>query len=61
MDLVSVFGHLVTEQMKPVHEALDGRYLRNGEYPRTETELRAILSDAGIDFAKVRDPWGRPY
>jgi len=61
MDLVSVFSHLVNEQMKPVHNALDARYLRNGEYPRTETELRAILSDARIDFSKVRDPWGNNY
>jgi hypothetical protein len=60
-NLVTVFSRLVNEQIKPVHDALNARYLRNGEYPRTETELRTILSDAGIDFAKVHDPWGNNY
>jgi hypothetical protein len=60
-DLISIFSRLVNEQIKPVHDALNARYLRNGEYPRTETELRAILSDAGIDFSKLRDPWGNNY
>ncbi len=60
-DLVTIFSELVNQQIKPVHEALNARYLRSGEYPRTETELRAILSDAGIDFAQLRDPWGNNY
>src|SRR5262249_40380226 len=41
--------------------ALNARYLRHGDYPRTESELRAILSDAGIEFAKFYDPWGNNY
>ena len=60
-DLVAVFRELINQQIKPVHEALDARYLRGGEYPRNESELRAILSDAGIDFAKLYDPWGNHY
>src|SRR5262249_16858629 len=60
-DLVEVFSRLVNEQIKPVHDALDARYLRNGEYPRTETQLRAFLSDAGIDFSKLHDPWGNNF
>jgi len=60
-DQISVFRDLVNQQIKPVHEALNARYLRYGEYPRNETELRAFLSDAGIDFAKLRDPWGNNY
>ena len=60
-DLVTIFSELVNQQIKPVHEALNARYLRRGEYPRTETDLRAFLSDAGIDFAKLHDPWGNNY
>jgi len=60
-DLISVFSRLVNEQIKPVHEALNARYLSKGQYPRTESDLRSFLSDAGIDFAKLRDPWGNNY
>jgi hypothetical protein len=60
-DQISVFRDLVNQQIKPVHDALNARYLRHGEYPRNETDLRAFLSDAGIDFAKLRDPWGNNY
>ena len=60
-DQISVFRDLVNQQIKPVHDALNDRYLRHGEYPRDEATLRAFLSDAGIDFAKVRDPWGNNY
>ena len=60
-DLIDVFREFVNQQIKPVHAALDARYLRHGEYPKTETELRAFLADAGIDFAKLPDPWGNNY
>jgi hypothetical protein len=60
-DQIRVFRDLVNQQMKPVHDALNEHYLRHGEYPRNETELRAFLSDARIDFAKLRDPWGNNY
>ena len=60
-DQISVFRDLVNQQIKPVHDALNTRYLRHGEYPRSETDLRAFLSDARIDFAKLRDPWGNNY
>lgn len=60
-DQISVFRDLVNQQIRPVHDALNARYLRHGEYPKNETELRAFLSEAGIDFAKLRDPWGNNY
>jgi hypothetical protein len=60
-DQISVFRDLVNQQIKPVHDALNDRYLRHGEYPKNESDLRAFLSDAGIDFAKVHDPWGNNY
>jgi hypothetical protein len=60
-DPVVVFRRMINDQIKPVHEALNSHYLNKGEYPRTEAELRAILADAGIDFANLRDPWGNNY
>ena len=60
-DLISVFRALVNEQIKPVQEALNRRWLRAGDYPRNESELRNILADEGIDFAKLYDPWGNNY
>src|SRR6185503_11709474 len=52
-DQIGVFANLVNQQMKPVHEALNNRYLRHGEYPKNETDLRTFLADDGIDFAKL--------
>ncbi len=60
-DQIGVFRELINQQMKPVHEALNNRYLRHGEYPKNETELRAFLADDRIDFAKLYDPWGNNY
>lgn len=60
-DPIAVFRGLTGQQIRPAHEALNARYLRNGEYPRTESQLRAYLTDAGIDFAKIYDPWGNNY
>ncbi|HVF57389.1 MAG TPA: MG2 domain-containing protein [Pyrinomonadaceae bacterium] len=48
-------------QMKLVEEALGARYGKLGEYPKDETALRRILSDAGINLDALRDPWGMPY
>ncbi len=32
-----------------------------GEFPQTEQDLRAALRVGGIEFDKLRDPWGRAY
>ncbi|HEV8168244.1 MAG TPA: MG2 domain-containing protein, partial [Pyrinomonadaceae bacterium] len=61
MDQISVFTDLINQQIKPVHEALNNRYLRHGEYPKNENELRVFLLEDGIDFAGLRDPWGNTY
>lgn len=60
-DVIDIFRDLINQEIRPVHDALTARYLRHGEYPRTEAQLRAFLSDAGIDFAKLYDPWGNNY
>ena len=56
-----VFAALTTAQLRPVKDALHERYSRKSEYPHDESDLRRILSQTGIDFDKLPDPWGTPY
>ncbi|HEX6732629.1 MAG TPA: alpha-2-macroglobulin family protein, partial [Pyrinomonadaceae bacterium] len=56
-----LFGDFVKEQLKPMREALQGRYARTAEYPTNEASLRRFLSESKIDFDSIRDPWGTPY
>ena len=60
-DQISVFRELVNQQIKPLHDALNARYVRTGEYPKNESDLRSFLSDEDIDLAKLLDPWGNNY
>jgi hypothetical protein len=60
-DQHTVFQGALDKQLKPVHDALDAHYARTGEYPRDEAALRRTLSEAGISFDELRDPWGLPY
>ncbi|HEU4435558.1 MAG TPA: MG2 domain-containing protein, partial [Pyrinomonadaceae bacterium] len=60
-DAADVFAEELKKQLKPLKEALDVNYTRTMEYPKNEAELSASLSQAKIDFSKVRDPWGMPY
>jgi hypothetical protein len=60
-DQHTVFQGALDKQLKPVREALDARYKRTGEYPRDEATLRRTLSEAGVSFDELRDPWGVPY
>ena len=56
-----LFGDSIAKQLKPLTEALTARYVRTMKYPADEAELRDTLSHSGIDFNRVRDPWGHPY
>jgi A-macroglobulin TED domain/Alpha-2-macroglobulin family/Carboxypeptidase regulatory-like domain/MG2 domain/A-macroglobulin receptor binding domain/Macroglobulin domain MG3 len=60
-DQKEVFSGLVGAQLKPLKEAINRRYAATAEYPSDEASLSSILSAAGVDFAALRDPWGRPY
>ncbi|HEX8185101.1 MAG TPA: MG2 domain-containing protein, partial [Blastocatellia bacterium] len=57
----SVFARAVKAQLEPVKGALSARYARKAEYPRDVKSLRRLLADFGIEFDKLRDPWGLPY
>jgi hypothetical protein len=57
----AVFGGLITAQLKPLLAALNARYAKSAEYPSDEASLLRILSEAGINFDALLDPWGNPY
>ena len=57
----AIFRNTVSRTLLPVKDALARRYLVTRDYPREETTFRRILSNAGIDFTEVRDPWGVPF
>ncbi|HZI20258.1 MAG TPA: alpha-2-macroglobulin family protein [Pyrinomonadaceae bacterium] len=57
----AVFEEWHAEQLRPLRAALAERYERTGEYPSDPASLAAVLGAAGLDFAALRDPWGRPY
>ncbi|HEX8335699.1 MAG TPA: MG2 domain-containing protein, partial [Pyrinomonadaceae bacterium] len=56
-----VFADLVKSHLRPVGAALSSRYDATADYPADEAALAGVLAQAGVDFAALRDPWGRPY
>jgi len=59
--LRQVFTLEIDPQIQPLGKVLDLRYQQTGEYPKTMAALRSYLASAGIQFDKLRDPWGQPY
>jgi hypothetical protein len=59
--LSDLFWNEINPQMNSVRMALDARYEKTEEYPKTEAALQEFLSAEGIDFSALRDPWGMPY
>ncbi len=55
------FSGTVSTTLLPLKDALSRTYDQTRNYPREETMLRRILSDARIDFDQIRDPWGVPF
>jgi hypothetical protein len=55
------FQELVGVRLAPVREALKRRYEATADYPADADSLARMLSAAGVDFASLRDPWGRPF
>lgn len=60
-NLGKVFGEYITTQLAPLKSAVDAHYARAAEYPADEAALLRLLSQAGVDFNALRDPWGRAY
>jgi hypothetical protein len=59
--LHQTFAAEIDPQINPLITALNLRYEKTGEYPKTMAALRDFLAKAGIQFEKLRDPWGQPY
>jgi hypothetical protein len=60
-DQQKVFGDSVRQQIAEMKAALVTRYLKTGEYPNSAETLQRELAVLGIDFDKLRDPWGNPF
>ena len=60
-DLEELFEKQIKESLKPLKHALNQRYKRKQEYPKNEAALRRYLSEEGVEFNSIRDPWGSPY
>ena len=56
-----VFSKLVSAQFKPALDAINNRYASRMEHPSDDATLRRILSESGINFDQLLDPWGNPY
>jgi hypothetical protein len=61
LELSKIFAPFVNAQLKPAQDALNARYKTRTEYPADEASLRRILSESGINFDRLLDPWGTPY
>src|ERR1700723_4029499 len=48
----------MSDSLKPVREALQKNYEKEGRYPKNHTQLNALLTANGIDLSKITDPWG---
>jgi len=60
-DPKKLFALELYPQLQSLRDALDERYARNGEYPKTAEQLESDLAAAGIHFQDLRDPWGNPF
>jgi hypothetical protein len=60
-DAKHVFATLMSDSLKPVREALQKTYDKEGRYPKNHTQLNALLTANGIDLSKITDPWGLVY
>ena len=60
-DQADVFKLLIDKQLTPLTQALTNNYASTKTYPRNEASLRHLLTQAGIDFNALHDPWGLMY
>lgn len=60
-DPKNVYAEYFKKQLAPIQNVLTKRYEKNFEHPSDEASLRRILSENGIDFDELRDPWGKNY
>jgi hypothetical protein len=49
------------KQLQPVVAALDAVFAKDNDHPTDQASFERILSDAGISFTDLKDPWGQNY
>ena len=57
----SAFRKLLDSEVAPIRRALDEVYDKGMSYPHDEESLRRMLSEQGVDFDKILDPWSSPF
>jgi len=57
----SAFRKLLDSEVAPIRKALDEVYDKGMSYPHDEESLRRMLSEQGVDFDKVLDPWNSRF
>ena len=57
----AAFRKLLDSEVAPVKKALDESYFKGTTYPHDEESFRRLLSEQGVDFNKVLDPWGSSF
>jgi hypothetical protein len=57
----AAFRKLLDNEVAPIKKALDDAYFKGTAYPHDEESLRRVLTEQGVDFDKVVDPWGSPF
>jgi hypothetical protein len=60
-NFLELFSGPIESQFREVRSALVKTYERTRLYPTDEASLNRLLSDSGITFNSLRDPWGTPY
>ena len=61
LDQREIFSKLIARQVKPMEDALAAHYSDKMEYPNHVDTLRRLLTGAGLDLDRQRDPWGTPF
>jgi hypothetical protein len=60
-DLHKLFACEIDPLIDPLRAALESRYEKTEEYPKTEAELEQYLAAAGFRLNDIADPWGMHY
>jgi hypothetical protein len=60
-DAQSVYGEFFKKQLATVENLLKKQFEKDYAHPTDDASLRKILSENGVNFDSLRDPWGNVY
>lgn len=60
-DAHTAYSSYLKKQLDPVDLFLQNKFSSEHTYPRDRQALTDLLRTGGIDFEKLRDPWGNSY